>query len=92
MIDVFIINKYQLLCGLIATALKNELEIRVIGSATCADEALKLMPSCGCHVALVGANLPNREALKLTYSLRSEPAVKVLVLDLRHAKKVVLPS
>jgi DNA-binding NarL/FixJ family response regulator len=91
MIDVFIINQSQLLCGLIATALKNELEIRVVGSTTYADEALKLIPSCGCHVALVGADLPNREALKLTYGLKSVPSVRVLVMDLGHAKEAVLP-
>jgi DNA-binding NarL/FixJ family response regulator len=91
MIDVFIINKSHLLCGLIAIALKKEPEIRVVGSTTRTDEALKLIPSCGCHVALVGADLPNREALKLTYGLKSEPSVKVLIMDLGHAKEAVLP-
>lgn len=91
MIDVFIINESQLLCSLIAAALKNEPEIRVIGSTPCAEEALKLIPSSDCHVALVGAGLPNRGALKLTYGLKSEPSLKVLIMDLRHAKEVVLP-
>jgi DNA-binding NarL/FixJ family response regulator len=91
MIDVFITSGSLLLCDLIAAALNKEPEIRVIGSTARAEEALKLIPSCGCHVALIDADLPNRGALKLTYGLKEEPSIKVLVMDLKHTPEVVLP-
>jgi DNA-binding NarL/FixJ family response regulator len=90
MIDVLIVNKSSLMCSVTATALKHEPDIRVVGLATDADEALDLIWTCNCDLVLANVNVPNDGALKLIRGAKALASVKVLVMGLTKAEGVIL--
>jgi DNA-binding NarL/FixJ family response regulator len=90
MIDVLIVNKSSLMCSVTATALKHEPDMRVVGLATDADEALDLIWTCNCDLVLANVNVPNDGALKLIRGAKALSSVKVLVMGLTKTEEVIL--
>ncbi len=90
MIDVLLVNRSKLICSVMAAALEDEPDIQVVGSATCVDEAFKLIRSENCDVVLVRNNLPNEGALELIQALKDNSAVKVLVIGVAEQEEVIL--
>jgi two-component system NarL family response regulator len=73
------------MANVIAAALGDEEDIRVIGTATTAERALALAPAC--DVVLISTRLPDDTALELTHALaQSYPEVNILVLGLAESE------
>jgi DNA-binding NarL/FixJ family response regulator len=90
MVSVLIVNKSRLICSVIATVLKDEPDIRVVGAVTSVDEALNLIRTGNCDVALVSTNLPNDGALQLLQAGKANTSIKVLVMGLAELEEVIL--
>lgn len=92
MINVLLVNELQLMCNLIASALEDEADIKVVGCATSIEEALNKARNIEVDVVLISTRLPENGALHLTRTLTNTlPFVNVLVLGISEKKHEVLP-
>jgi two-component system NarL family response regulator len=90
-INILLVNEIQLMGNVIAAALEDEPDIKVVGRATNVDDAIKLVQEIDVDVALVSTRLPEQGALKLTGAIAEmAPDTKVLALGLTEEKKRVL--
>jgi DNA-binding NarL/FixJ family response regulator len=90
-INILLVNEIRLMGNVIASALEDEPDIKVVGRATNVDDALKLVQENDVDVALVSTRLPDQGALKLTNAITGlAPNTKVLALGLTEEKKRVL--
>jgi two-component system NarL family response regulator len=90
-INILLVNEIQLMGNVIAAALEDEPDIKVVGRATNADDALKLVQEKDIDIALVSTRLQDQGALKLTNAITEmAPDTKVLALGLTEEKKRVL--
>lgn len=90
-INILLVNEIRLMGNVIASALEDEPDIRVVGRVTNVDDALKLVQEIDVDVALVSTRLPDQGALKLTNAITGlAPDTKVLALGLTEEKKRVL--
>jgi DNA-binding NarL/FixJ family response regulator len=88
-IRVLLVNEIPLVANVIAATLEDEEDIRVVGTATAAEQALTLAPKC--DVALVSTRLPDSGALDLIPALtRTFPEVRVLALGLAESEAEIL--
>jgi DNA-binding NarL/FixJ family response regulator len=90
MIGVLIVNKSRLICSVISTVLKDEPDIYVVGVANNVAEALNLIRTSNCDVALVSTNLPNEGALEFLRAVKANTSIKVLVIGLAELEEVIL--
>lgn len=89
MIEVLIVNESQLMCSVIAFALRQEPDIEVIGSVTNMEQALERQLTQG--VMLVNATLPDQGALKLTTKINKRyPDVYVVVTGLPESPSKIM--
>src|SRR5690606_29689714 len=66
-------------------------DIEVIGQASSAEEALKVLENESCEMVLVAATLPDNGALEITEAIAdSGTSTKVLVIGLPHSKNAIL--
>jgi DNA-binding NarL/FixJ family response regulator len=90
-INILLVNEIQLMGNVIAAALEDDPDIKVVGRATNADDALKLVQEKDIDIALVSTRLQDQGALKLTNAITEmAPDTKVLALGLTEEKKRVL--
>jgi DNA-binding NarL/FixJ family response regulator len=90
-IKILLVNEIRLMGNVIAAALEDEPDIKVVGRATAVDDALKLIQEKDVDVALVSTRLADQGALKLTSAITElAPSTKVLALGLTEEKKRVL--
>ena len=90
-IRILLVNEIRLMGNVIAAALEDEPDIKVVGCATSTDEAMKIVQEKEVDVALVSTRLPDQGALKLTNAITNAvPETKVLALGLTEEKKRVL--
>jgi DNA-binding NarL/FixJ family response regulator len=90
-INLLLVNEIRLMGNVIAAALEDEPDIKVVGRATNIDDAMKLVQENDVDVALVSTRLPEQGALKLTEAITDlAPSTKVLALGLAEEKKRVL--
>jgi DNA-binding NarL/FixJ family response regulator len=90
-INILLVNEIPLMSNVIAAALEDEPDIKVVGRATSTEEALKFVREKEVDVALVSTRLPEQGALKLTSTITElAPSTKVLALGLTEEKKRVL--
>ena len=90
-IHILLVNEIRLMGNVIAAALEDEPDIRVVARVTSLEEALKIVQEKEVDVALVSTRLPDQGALKLTGAITElAPATKVLALGLTEEKKRVL--
>lgn len=88
-IRVLLVNEIHLMCNVLAATLEDEEDIKIVGTATSAEQALALAPAC--DVALVSTRLPDNGALELTRSMTAtHPAVRVLVLGLAESEAEII--
>jgi len=91
MIHVLLVHDTPIICNVIAAALEDEPDIKVVAFATSVDEALARAVELDVDVALVSTRMPDKGALKLTQAMTAaDPSVKVLVLGLTESKERVL--
>jgi two-component system, NarL family, response regulator LiaR len=92
MIRILLVNEIQLISNVIAVALEDEPDIKVVGQATSVDDALAFIINNDVDVALVSTRLPDLGALQFTRSLsKSNSSIKVLILGLNEVKEQILP-
>lgn len=90
-IRILLVNEIRLMGNVIAAALEDEPDIRVVARVTSLEAALKVVSEEEVDVALVSTRLPDQGALKLTGAITEmAPDTKVLALGLTEEKKRVL--
>jgi two-component system NarL family response regulator len=90
-INILLVNEILLMGNVIAAALEDEPDIKVVGRVTTIEDALKLVQEKDVDVALVSTRLSDQGALKLTSAITElVPTTKVLALGLTEEKKRVL--
>ncbi len=90
MIRVFVINQSHLICSIMTSALSEEEDIQVIGSATDATDGLRQLRGLAADVTLVSTNLNHDVALHLAEALRETEGTKVLILGVAESEDVIL--
>src|SRR5690606_38925448 len=91
MIRVLVVHQTHLISSIIANVLDEEDDIEVIGQASSAEEALKVLENESCEMVLVAATLPDNGALDITEAIAdSGTSTKVLVIGLPHSKNAIL--
>jgi DNA-binding NarL/FixJ family response regulator len=91
MIRVLLVNEIRLMCNVLKVALEDEPDIRVVGCATSADEALDLYRATNAEVVLASTRLPDNGALRLVEGLtNTHSSTHVLVLGVTENKERVL--
>jgi DNA-binding NarL/FixJ family response regulator len=82
-IKVLLVNEVRLIANLFASVLEDEPGMEVAGFVSTADDALEFLQSQNVDIALVSAELPNQDALKLTSAtMECSPSTKVLIVGL----------
>lgn len=90
-IKLLLVNETHLMGNVIAAALEDEPDIRVIACVTSPEEALQTVRDRDVDVALVSTRLPEQGSLKLTSAIiEANPSTKVLALGLTEEKQRVL--
>jgi len=90
-IHILLVNEIRLMGNVIAAALEDEPDIRVVGCVTNPEEALEIVKDKVVDVALVSTRLPDQGAINLTSAIAElAPDTKVLALGLTEEKKRVL--
>jgi two-component system NarL family response regulator len=90
-INILLVNEIRLTGNMIAAALEDEPDIKVIGRITNIKDALKFVQDNEVDICLVSTRLPDQGALKLTSAITDmAPSTKVLALGLTEEKKRVL--
>jgi DNA-binding NarL/FixJ family response regulator len=91
MIRTLIVHDVCLIGDLIAKALHDEVDIRVVGRAATPDEALEFLKQGACDVALINILLPEQGALNLTKVIaKKHQDVKLVVTGLLESKTAIL--
>lgn len=91
MIHVLLVNEIRLMCNVLAAAMDDEEDIKVVGCATDVENALAMIQMENVDVVLVSTRLPKNGALRLTEAITAEnPATDVLVLGITEKKERVL--
>lgn len=89
MIRVFLVNEVPLTCDAIATVLREEADMSVVGCAHSSEEALARAAEC--DVVLISTDLGSQKTLELVHALKeTAPTVKVLILGLTESREQVL--
>lgn len=88
-ISVLIVNKANLICNLLATVLRQEPDIEVIGTTTDVAEAIALAEKC--DIMLADADLPKDGALTLAVEVgRKRANVDVIITGVDKTPKTIL--
>jgi two-component system NarL family response regulator len=91
MIHILLVNEIRLMCNVLAAALEDEADIKVVGCATSVGEALEILGREDVDVVLASTRLPDRGALRLTETItEAQPSTDVLVLGVTEKKESVL--
>ena len=91
MIHILLVNEIRFMSNVIASALEDEPDIKVVGSATSVEEALEVIALEHIDLLLVSTRLPDQGALRLTEAVTEKTlTTDVLVLGVTEKKERVL--
>lgn len=91
MIRVFLAHEIKLMCNIVSAALEDEPDIRVVGTATTAEEAFRKIPQTELDVILVSPRLQDDGAIRLIRSIVEEPEqIQALAFGVIDSKDQVL--
>ena len=89
MIRILVVNRTRLICSVIAAALRDEPDMRVVGYATSTGEALDKAESC--EVMAIDVHMPEDGALELTKIVAEKyPDVRVVVTGVEEEPQTIL--
>ena len=89
MIRVLVISEVLIICNIVASILKEEKDIKVVGCVTTLEEAVAQIDQC--NIALVGATLPNEETLQFIRKLtKTDSSARVVVMGLPKSEEVIV--
>jgi DNA-binding NarL/FixJ family response regulator len=90
MIRVLIIDEVPLICSVLASMLKEEPDLEVVGCATTLEEAKLYLEQC--DLAMVSTTMPDDAALQLIRSLaKADSSVKVVAIGLAESEEIIIP-
>ena len=91
MIRVFLAHEIKLMCNIVSAALEDEPDIRVVGTATTAEEAFRKIPQTELDVILVSPRLQDDGAIRLIRSIVEESEqIQALAFGVIDSKDQVL--
>lgn len=89
MMRVLIVDKLRLFCHTLKVVLQREEDMRVVGCATTAEEALHQVPHC--DVVLVNTTTEDADSVHLVRQITThQPGVKVLVVGISEMSDQIL--
>jgi len=89
MIRVLIVEEVRAICEIVATVLRSETDLEVVGCATDIDEAVAHLG--GCDAAVVNASMITDASVRLVRGLRHlAPRVKIVVMGLARSQQAIL--
>lgn len=89
MMRVLIVDKLRLFCHTLKVVLQREEDMRVVGCATTAEEALHQVPHC--DIVLVNTTAEDMDSVQLVRQITSRhPGVKVLVVGISEMSDQIL--
>jgi DNA-binding NarL/FixJ family response regulator len=92
MIQVIIIEKLLLIGEVLATLLRDEPDIRVVGLVTSATKAFEYLEATRCDVVILGNSFSKLKTLKMTLQIAEKfPAIKILVFSTLEADSYPTP-
>jgi DNA-binding NarL/FixJ family response regulator len=91
MIRVMIVHEIHLVCNALANILRDESDVKVVGLASCAEDAMAQLKSCHCDLVLVNANRPNQDILRfIQESVHQHKDLKVLVVGIVESEEFII--
>ena len=91
MIQVILVERVRLVADLIGNALEGESDIRIAGTATNEADALKLLQTVTCDIAMISTSLPDNGAMTLLNAVREQDLdVKVLLMGVEDSQATKL--
>jgi DNA-binding NarL/FixJ family response regulator len=89
MIRVLIVEEVRAICEIVATVLRSEADLEVVGCATDIDEAVAHLGAC--DAAVVNASMITDASVRLVRGLRRlAPRVKIVVMGLARSQQAIL--
>jgi two-component system, NarL family, nitrate/nitrite response regulator NarL len=89
MVRVLVISEVLLICNIVASMLKEEQDIKVVGCVTTLKEAMAKIDRC--DIALIGATIPNKETLQFVRKLtKADSSARVVVMGLPESEEVIV--
>jgi two-component system NarL family response regulator len=91
MINVLLVHEMPLMSNVIASALEDEREIQVVGSARNVEEALLKIQQDDIDVTLISSRLPDQGSLRLINAVKAQnPSVDLIVIGVTETRERVL--
>jgi DNA-binding NarL/FixJ family response regulator len=91
MIQVQIVHEIRLVCNALANVLRDEADIRVVGLASCIEDAKAQLEMRPCDVILVNVSRPSQHILKYIQEVaQKHTETKVLVVGVIEAEEFIL--
>jgi DNA-binding NarL/FixJ family response regulator len=91
MIRVMIVHEIHLVCNALANVLRDETDIKVVGLASCTEDAAAQLQSCDCDLVLINANRPSQDILRfIQSSVQQNRELKVLVVGVVEAEEFII--
>jgi DNA-binding NarL/FixJ family response regulator len=82
-IKLFVLDDHQMMIDGIKALLKNEKQFEIVGEATRAVQALKMIAATAPDIIITDIQMPEMNGIEFTRKLKSDyPAIKVLVLSM----------
>jgi len=91
MIKVYLVHEMPLMNNVLATALEDQADIRVVGKATTVEEAVEKIKYSEVDVILASSGLPQQGSIRLIEQVREEkPKVDLVVIGVTETRERVL--
>ena len=91
MIRVLIVHEIHLVCNALANVLRDEPDIKVVGLASCTQDASAQLRSCDCDLVLVNASRPCQDTLRFVQdTVQHHKNVKILVVGVVEAEEFII--
>ncbi|MEZ4835200.1 MAG: response regulator transcription factor [Caldilineaceae bacterium] len=91
MIRVTVVHEIDLVCNTLASVLREEADIEVVGLASSLEDAQACLLDTECDVLLLNAGRPSRALLQFIHqSSRQDPDLKVLVMGIAKAPDFII--
>ena len=92
MIRVFLLHEMRLMCNVLASAIEDEPDIEIVGSATTLEEAIEVLKqNDNIDVILTSSQLPDQGSIRLIQFVQEvNSSIDIIVIGLAEVKENVL--
>ncbi|WP_420643281.1 LuxR C-terminal-related transcriptional regulator [Candidatus Leptofilum sp.] len=89
MIQILVVNRTRLICSIMASALRDEPDLQVVGYATSIEEAIEKAESC--EIMAIDVHMPDDGALELTKKIAEKyPGIRVVITGVEEEPQTIL--